>query len=497
MQRFLGTFFVMMAAQLSISVTVYAQLTSPEEINEIEQKTNIRSQTITDTTLDWYGEEAWTYGGLSRDLLTRSQGRYSPLENTMHTKWLLEQVRRGRITDLGLYTPSYKHKPSAAGIKAMQLDQSALDIAKINLAEGDNANWIILTDLEPDDRMALTLLSQKFPKKNVLAIGANLLHSGRKAELARHLMRQLGWSDVPVVQGNGGEASSYPEFASNAAAKTYQNEGKSILTGLEQVDVRANGSVSVDLQLFIGKAMQQARKEKKKLNFLVLSPATDLANAIMSSTNYNATNIETINRVVMVGGWVEVANADGNKELRSTYNWNMDPISARTVLDNVPNVTVISSHLIKPVFGGGSLNSKNAEGLIDAMTKSKHAAMRDFHTAGKSWDTHLIEKIPPLANVIGPFAGNQFTPADVLAAAYVIDSSIVTSAQSNVRISFDVDNLNEKGGLIQLADAKQGFATQSIVEGVDKDKFLKLLESTLRGLDSSSCEAVLRTKLAK
>ena len=75
--------------------------------------------------------------------------------------------------------------------------------------------------------------------------------------------------------------------------------------------------------------------------------------------------------------------------------------------------------------------------------------------------------------------------------------SIVTSAQSNVRISFDVDNLNEKGGLIQLADAKQGFATQSIVEGVDKDKFLKLLETTLTGLDSSSCEAVLRTKLAK
>lgn len=495
MQRFLVTFFVLFIAP----VTVYAQLTTRDEISAISARTNLRSYPIIDTTLDWYGEDAWSFGGvgMNMDLITRSDVRYSSNENYLRTKWLLRQVLLGRIADLGFYSPYYTHRPSQSAAQAMRLSSGPSDITKMQLQDGDNANWIILTDLEPDDRMALMLLAQNLPRKNVLAVGANLLHSGRKAELARRLLRQIGWDDVPVLQGNGGEASSYPEFASNAAAKTYQNEGNGILTALEKVDVRASKGTSIDLQLFIVKAMQQAYAQDKKLNILVLSPATDFANAVLSSTNYSERNLQAVNRVVMVGGWVEVQNANGAKELRSTYNWNMDPISARVALDKMPNMTIISSHLIKPVFGGGSLNASNAPGLIEAMTKSRHSAMRDFHTAGGSWDHHLIEKIPPLANVIGPYAGNQFTPADVLAAAYVIDPSIVTSVQANTRITLDVDNADAKGALVKLEAPKVGFPTQSIVQGVDKEKFLRLLESSMKNLDSSSCELRLRKRLGR
>ena len=87
---------------------------------------------------------------------------------------------------------------------------------------------VVITDMEPDDRIALHLLVALFPER-VSLIGTTVMHSYRKKVLAERLMRQLNMSHIPVIQGSGGYAEDYPEIASSRAGREYDLEGMDIL----------------------------------------------------------------------------------------------------------------------------------------------------------------------------------------------------------------------------------------------------------------------------
>src|SRR5262245_30369483 len=76
-------------------------------------------------------------------------------------------------------------------------------------------NLIVITDLEPDDRIALQLLAANFSKDEIALIGTTVMNSARKKELVRRLTNQVGLQGVGVYQGTGGTFSSYPNIASS------------------------------------------------------------------------------------------------------------------------------------------------------------------------------------------------------------------------------------------------------------------------------------------
>ena len=55
--------------------------------------------------------------------------------------------------------------------------------------------------MEPDDRIALSILSELLPAEHLLFIGTTLLDSRRKAKLARHQLQSSALHSVPVFAG--------------------------------------------------------------------------------------------------------------------------------------------------------------------------------------------------------------------------------------------------------------------------------------------------------
>lgn len=425
-----------------------AEALSRARIKLIEQKTNLRARWIVDTTCDSFGDQAWSFGAESSQhhLITRD---FPGVPRSFRSSWVFEQARSGRIQNLG-YHAHWNPRPR---------------FAPPVLAGDPDANWIVITDLEPDDRLALTVLSQRLPREKVLAVGVTVLDARAKAAGARELLDSLGWPDVPVLVGNGGPPSSYPNLPSNLAARTFPRVGRQ----------RSRGSG--DLQAFITESLESAAREKKRVNLLVLAPVTDVTNALLSANKYHRVQ-RVLNRVIVVGGWAE----DGG-ERRSTYNWNMDPISANWLLNNI-NLTLVSSHLVKPAFGdGGSISAKTSPEIAARLNLSLHPALADFRVHAEAWDRHLVHQIPALREIIGPYAGRQFTPADVVAAALVTDPAIATRTQDNVHVHLDPDQKDQRGSLITLSANAGEFGGASVVAELNRERFMRQALEALSGLD--------------
>ena len=416
----------------------------------IERLTNLKPRAILDFSSDYAGDDGWSFGKFGHNLDLLTLGASSGTFPGLTTAGLADHARRGRVRNLGPLH-AWTARP---------------ELPPFELGSDPDQNWIVLTDLEPDDRLALIVLSRTLPRSKILAVGANLLNAPAKALRTRTLLDQLGWDTVPVLTGNGGAAADYPDLASNAAARSFEHHD-------------AVGALSSDqTQAFIQDALSRAEREGKRLNFLVLSPGTDLANAILSQGQRDSA-LEVIRRVVMVGGWVEVPNPAG-PELRSTYNTNMDPWSTRLIFEHL-NVELVSSHLIKPTFGGGSVNAVNAPGVVEAVAQSLHPAVADLRDAGLRWDRHLIATIPALAAVVGPHAGRQFTPADVVAAALVTDPELSTRVEE-VGLTLDVHERTDRGFRVTREDSDPRRPRARVTEAIDAPRFLRTLERVIRSL---------------
>ena len=114
-------------------------------------------------------------------------------------------------------------------------EASGFDSGMSNLT-AQRRDLLVITDMEPDDRIALLLLAAEFPTE-ILYAGTTGLHAGRKQALAARFLDRIGLAGTAVIQGTGGESASYPEIASTRAAREYQSEESGLLPEADLVAI--------------------------------------------------------------------------------------------------------------------------------------------------------------------------------------------------------------------------------------------------------------------
>lgn len=306
-------------------------------------------------------------------------------------------------------------------------------------APGHALPVVVITDMEPDDRIALHLLVALYPERLAL-IGTTVMHSYRKKVLATRLMEQLDMAHIPVVQGSGGNADDYPEIASSRAGREYDREGAHILDqhALQEMANRARSSKDLQVEL------RRILSTNQSVEIFVLAPPTDLS-ALLEEAPELANHIS---RVHLMGGWTEVERPGGT-ELRSTYNWNIDPEASRRLLAaQAFPITLYSSHTIKKYFSGGSLQRATFPELIELLETSSERlpSVAETFVAGNSWDNHLMDRIPELETVIGrENAGMQFSPADSVVIVGAFAPGLI-NRRTQVSVQLDESDLDARSG---------------------------------------------------
>ena len=187
----------------------------------------------------------------------------------------------------------------------------------LSIPKNLNRKIAIITDSEPDDIVALHLMASHYNPSQIALLGTTIMHAGRKKVLARRFMNQLGFNSVPVYQGSGGDKKAYYDTASSRPARTNQNEGKGILLKEQLKTISRSPHSKEELQVNIRKLLEGA--EESTIDFFLLAPPTDLATVLKETPDLK----ERIGTIYVMGGWVDD---------RTTYNWNMDPFSIKTIL---------------------------------------------------------------------------------------------------------------------------------------------------------------------
>ena len=305
----------------------------------------------------------------------------------------------------------------------------------------EQRNIIILTDFEPDDRKALDLLLFYFAKR-ILFIGTTLFHTGRKKALVERVVRGY---EIPVYAGTGGYTDI--KINSTMAGMTYTHEGEGILSEEELQRFKETPLSSNDLSVNIEKCLTEA--SEKSIEIALLVAPTDLMNVLIPHPHL----AKKIQRIHVMGGWSEIPAQMESKEnnvilRRTTYNWDMDLLASQQLMDlqDVP-MTLYSSHVIKRQFGG-SVSAKNFPKLIEKITQCQHP---DSLVATRSWNTHVIEKIPILKPVIGPYVDTQFTPADPAVVVGMVNPKFV-GKRVPVRVLIDLEKVTEKGCPVMVTE---------------------------------------------
>ncbi|KAI3417552.1 hypothetical protein GPALN_013272 [Globodera pallida] len=299
---------------------------------------------------------------------------------------------------------------------------------------GQPRGLVIITDMEPDDRIALAMVAASKLAQRVLAIGTTVLNAERKAELARHALEKTALAGVKVYAGTGGTADDYPKMKSTKAALEYgDQEGKKIipqnvLATFIKRKARSSAKANANaFQKYLSALLE--RNDGVKIDFLVLAPPTDLAAVL--GTNSELAN--AIGHVHLMGGWNETKGRTRSSDiLRSSYNVNMDGRASAQLLkmasEGRVQVTLYSSHVIAKQFKG-SINRESFPTLIEMIETSQAPCIEAFRTAGLHWDTNLVEHYEKLKDTVGQYKGKQFTPADPLTVLGLLNPKLIKATE--------------------------------------------------------------------
>jgi inosine-uridine nucleoside N-ribohydrolase len=261
--------------------------------------------------------------------------------------------------------------------------------------------------------------------------------------------------DVRVIQGSGGKPTDYEDIVSSRAAREYCHE---IKTDLDYT--------SDDLK----KAIHDVLTKNNNVEFILLAPPTDLIKVL----DENPALKSNIRHIHVMGGYIT------KNDNRTTYNWNMDSIaSAKLVAMSDVNMTLYSSHVIKAAFQGGSINRGNYPELIKRIDTliEKVPALQSHRLACANWNRHLIQKIPALANIIGPYSDHQFTPADPIIIASIVCPEI-NQRQKPVILNIDLNEKDSSSGY-KIIIADNADSKINLVEQIDVAKFIGVLNKVL------------------
>ena len=324
--------------------------------------------------------------------------------------------------------------------------------------------YIIITDLEPDDQMALIIASVLIPANEIYFIGATVLHSGQKKILAENVLQELDYK-VPVIQGAGGKPNDYEDIVSSRAAREYCH---GINTTLHHT--------SDDLK----DAIKMTLSKNENVEFVLLAEPTDLVLALHENQSLK----RSIKHIHMMGGWITKGETNW-----TTYNWNMGPsVSASLIEMSELPMTIYSSHMIKPAFLVGSINRANHPKLIERIDEllDKVPALKSHRTASTNWNNHLIKKIPALAKVIGSYCDHQFTPADPIVIMCLVYPDIIIRKNSATLKMHLTDKDSNCGYHIDITNDKS--SQISIIEQIDVDKFIAKFHEVLDRLEKSAAK---------
>jgi len=127
--------------------------------------------------------------------------------------------------------------------------------------------------------------------------------------------------------------------------------------------------------------------------------------------------------------------------------------------------------MIKKSFSGGSINEQSHPLIINELVSRREQvpSFDSFLIASKSWDHHLIKKIPSLKSTIGANAGRQFTPADPAVVVGIHKPGFVTKTTS-VDITINLTDLDPARGY-RVAVQENPVSNLSMVEMVDSEIF--------------------------
>lgn len=339
----------------------------------------------------------------------------------------------------------------------------------------DNRKIIVITDLEPDDRVGLEVLASCYHEDQILMVGTTVMHAARKAVLVKRLLRQLNLGAVPVYQGTGGASDAYPDIHSTKAAKTYKKEGLGILPQKELLKVRSENPSSNELQIQLKRTLRLAQDDT--IEFALLAPPTDLVRVLDEEPALKS----KIKRIYVMGGWSEFPTEKGNL-FRTTYNWDMDLQASFSLMEmtHIP-MTLYSSHMFKRSFSGGSISKKSYPHVFQAMKKCNKPYLVDAAKARWAWNTHVMETIPALKSIIEPHRDHQFTPADPAVVIGMINDQFIVK-EKKVKVKIHLDDQTENGCLVDVEDDPTSLI--SLVEEFDPKVFEAELIATYEHLST-------------
>uniref|UniRef100_A0A915EE69 Uncharacterized protein n=1 Tax=Ditylenchus dipsaci TaxID=166011 RepID=A0A915EE69_9BILA len=105
-----------------------------------------------------------------------------------------------------------------------------------------------------------------------------------------------------------------------------------------------------------------------------------------------------------MGGWEELKRSGGVTLLLQHEHGVHATAQLFKHKHDIP-MTLYSSHAIKKVFIGGSINVNNCEECVKLIFDQEVPQLQLIKKATLSWDTHLIERMPFMLKRIGD--GNQ------------------------------------------------------------------------------------------
>jgi len=353
---------------------------------------------------------------------------------------------------------------------------------------------MVITDMEPDDRMALLMLAAGFPA-DIVFVGTTGMHAGRKQVLAGQFLSRLGVGGLPVIQGSGGAVDSYPDIGSLRAAKDYPDEGRGLLPDQALTEINRDMPRSSDELRW---AIRDLLWGHDGVEIVLLGPATDLVDVLEAEPDLRA----KIARLTLMGAWSQEGGASADRVLRTTSDWNMDPeAGAKLMAMTAIPMTVYSPSVIQSTFADGSISKNNFPEIIGELQggRCRVAAFAGFLRAASAWNDHQMETTPARRSVMGAPADHQFSPAGPAVVVGMARPDFMTRTRP-VAIRIDLDDLDPARGF-RVSVTDDPTSRIDLVEALDPAIFRQQLLLDLRRIaratgggtptDDSGCRSSL------
>jgi hypothetical protein len=344
-----------------------------------------------------------------------------------------------------------------------------------------NSKLVVITDLEPDDRIAIHILSANFEPDRFAFFGTTVLNTQYKKTLTEQILEEVGLKNIPVYSGEQKSSKDYfPVFQSSLPAINYSNNDSiSELTN----SIFPSGDSELTNKIYsLLKTSQQ-----NSIAFIVLAPTTELIKAIAKDKSL----VSKISAIHIMGEW-NIDRASG--KLYTTYNWNMDGEASKELL-MLKNVKIFlySSDMIKILqnYNSGSINPQTAPGVWKTIDSLSHRlpSLSHFLSAQFNWNINIAEylktKNPGLANTIKSFTEKQFTPADAFVTVGIINPDFIPPhSLIPIKADIDLDNYDlSKGYFVKIYVVPESESKIFLVTKINPDEFEKTLIESLWKLD--------------